>query len=141
MKNKWLFGLPVLTLILCLSLAYCQELTEKEKQVFYEVVEWEMESAADMSDEEAEDAARGIAAKHGISYEQLQDVMTRGYNMPLTAQEEKVADEIKKRLSACGEYPETDILVKVCSEAAAKYRMPTGQAVSTYFRKYPNVPD
>ena len=141
MKTKWVLGMLAMILALFLPLAYSQQLTEKEKQIFYEAMELDMNSPSDISEEEADNAAREFASNHGVTYERVQDIMKRGNNMPLTATEEKAGRELHKMISAYEIFPPPDTFVKICSEVAAKYRMSVGQVLSIYFRQELKAPD
>lgn len=133
--KRWVIILAVLAgLFLAPGISYCQQLTDKEKEIFYQVVEWEMKLPEGLPREEAENAGRKIATDLGITYEQLQDIMQRGYSAPLDEREEEVAQELENMLSVYGEYPPMDKIAGASSELAAKYRMTVGQVESIYFR-------
>lgn len=139
MGKFFVFGVAILSLILCGFQVYGQELGEEELKIFYEEVAWELNMVQDTQEEgmpEAKEAEkiREFASQYGLTREQLEDIMARGYNMPLTSREQEVASELKQTISALGASPLPNDVVGICRELADKYGMSFGQVGSIYGR-------
>ncbi len=131
MTKKCILNTLILSLFLCLPLAYCQELTSNELKIFYDATEYQLKAQASGS---GNLSAQDFASQYGLTEEQLEDVMTRGWGIPLNATEEEVADELKKRLSSPGGENMTPDDMNIMKELANKYSMSLGQVGSIFIR-------
>ncbi len=137
MKEKRILCVLILSLFLCLPLAYCQELTSDELKIFYDAAEYEISIAEQVlaGDDDAIAKAEGFASRYGLTYEELTDLVDRGSGMSLTATEEQVARELRERLSdPKGEEMHSADDIRVMKELANKYGMPLGQVGSILVR-------
>lgn len=89
MKQKWILSLLILSLFLCLPLAYCRELTSNELKIFYDAVEYQLK--AQTGGNNSDSLAQDFASKYGLTEDRLADLMTEGYRIPLNATEKEVA--------------------------------------------------
>lgn len=133
MKEKRILGALILSLFLCLTLAYCQDLTSNELKIFYDAVEYELKAQIDGNNSDS--LAQDFASQYGLTEDELADIMVEGYRIPLNATEEKVADELKKRLSnPRGEKTMSSDDMNIMKELANRYGMMLGQVGSIFIR-------
>ena len=133
MKEKRILGALILSLFLCLPLAYCQELTSNELKIFYDAVECIVKAQVDGNNSDS--VAQDFASQYGLAEDELADIMVEGYRIPLNATEEKVAVELKKRLSnPRGEKMMSSDDMNIMKELANKYGLSLGQAGSIFIR-------
>ena len=132
MKEKRILGALILSLFLCLPLAYCQELTSKEAKIFYDAVECIVKAQVDGNNSDS--VAQDFASQYGLAEDELADIMVEGYRIPLNATEEKVAVELKKRLSNPRGEKMTPDDMNIMKELANKYGLRLGQVGSIFIR-------
>ena len=133
MKEKRILSVLILSLFLCLPLAYCRELTSNELKIFYDAAEYQLK--AQTSGNNSDSLAQDFASQYGLTEDELADLMTEGYRIPLNATEEQVAEELKKRLSSPrGEKMMTSDDMNIMKELANKYGMSLGQVGSIFMR-------
>ncbi len=137
MKKKYILITLILSLSLCLPLAYCQELTDQELKIFYDAAEYEVSIAEQVlagDDVSLDSLPKGFASRYGLTDEELTDLVDRGSRMPLSAKEEEVADELEKRISVSIEKERTLDDINIMKELANKYGMSIGQVGSIFIR-------
>ena len=132
MKKRWILSALILSLFLCLPLAYCQELTSNELKIFYDATEYQLKAQIDGNNSDS--LAQDFASQYGLTEDGLADLMAEGYRMPLNATEEMVADELKKRLSSPRGEQMTPDDMNIMKELADKYGMMLGQVGSIFIR-------
>ena len=132
MKGKLILSALILSLFLYLPLAYCQELTSNELKIFYDASEYSLK--AQIEGNNSDSLPQDFASQYGLTEEQLEDVMIRGWGIPLNATEEEVADELKKRLSGPKGEQMTPDDMDIMKELADKYGMSLGQVGSIFVR-------
>lgn len=129
-------ALTMTVVFLSASLSYCQELSDWERQIFYDAAEWEFSHYEDIAysdtatDEEMNIVTQKFLDQKGITKEQLKDITVRGLKMPLTATEEEVARELRNAT----ENSAFDQIIVVCKNLAYKYGMSLGQVGSIFVR-------
>jgi len=132
MKGKRILSIVFLSLFLCLPLAYCRELTSNDLKIFYDAVEYQLK--AQIGGNNSDSLAQDFTSQYGLTEDELADIMVEGYRIPLSATEEKVADELKKRLSSPGGEKMTPDDMNIMKELAGKYGMSLGQVGSIFIR-------
>ncbi len=131
MKKKWILSILILSLFLCLPSAYCQALTSNELKIFYDATEYQLKAQVSGS---GDLSAQNFASQYGLTEEQLEDVMVRGWGIPLNATEKEVAEELKRRLSSPSGEKMTPDDMNIMKELANKYGMSLGQVGTIFIR-------
>jgi hypothetical protein len=132
MKRKLILSIVILSLFLYLPFAYCQELTSNELKIFYDAVEYQLKAQVDGNSSDS--LAQDFASQYGLAEDELADIMVEGYRIPLSATEERVADELKKRLSSPKGEQMTPDDMNIMKELANQYGMSLGQVGSIFIR-------
>ena len=133
MKEKRILSVLILSLFLCLPLAYCRELTSNELKIFYDAAEYQLKAQIDGNNSDS--LTQDFASQYGLTEDELADIMVEGYRIPLNAAEKEVAEELKRRLSSPrGEDIMTQDDINIMKELADKYAMSLGQVGSIFIR-------
>ena len=127
----------VFSLCLLAGTAYCQELTEREKQIFYDGAELEMSITSEMLEGNQQIEFAQVIGRYGITEEQLDDIIERGRKMPLSAEEERVAQDIREKLSPLPAGPLTEAELRILRDLSLKHGMRLGQVGSVLVRILP----
>ncbi len=123
-----IFLLVLMGLILQPNLSCSQELTTGELEIFYSMLEYGMNYGG--TELFAEDGTNN----YGLTEDELEELMTRGYRMPLSNVEVMVADELKKQLSSPGGEEMNPEDLNIMMEMADEYGMRFGQVISIFVR-------
>lgn len=138
--NKAKIGIMVAAVIfLFVSCGYSQELSDKEREIFYEAtwlgIEGDYQLGTDSSGAGAEEVATKIQqllSQNNLSEDQIQDIMERGRQMPFTAAEEELAQEMNREMI---DDLTPDGIMAALNNLADKYGMSIGQVSSVFTRR------
>ena len=133
-----------LTLFLAVNPAYCQKVTVREMNIYYDALELEAALPDNLTDEEYKARNEEFVRKHGMTLDELDDIMWAAVvdrpDAPLTGRQEKVTEELKSRFSSYAGNPPRNVLYPACCELAAKYNMRPGEVIDLYYRTAPQPP-
>lgn len=125
-------------IFLFVSLGYCQELSDRERKIFYDAAwealqaEYQLSIDPDGVDEEyGQDMMQRLLDQNGITKEQLEDIIERGNKMPFTAAEEQLSRELKTRIT---DDLTPDEIMDTLDDLANEYGMRVGQVSSVFTR-------
>jgi len=114
---------------------YCQQATEKDKQIYYDCMEWQTTIPwKTLSKEEVQAKNKEFAGRYGLSDGQLLDVLGRVRNTPLTDREKGIVKELKDEICVYGRKPAEDPVLKVCREFSAKKGIRLGEVLYLWSR-------
>jgi DNA-binding CsgD family transcriptional regulator len=115
--------------------AYCQQATEKEKEIYYVWREWQNTVSWDtLSKEETEAKNKEFASRYGLTPTQIIYLALLVREAPLTDKEKEITKELQERICVYGRKPPEDIALKVCKELSEKHRIRLGEALYLWDR-------
>ena len=89
---------------LAVNPAYCQEVTAREMNIYYDALELEAALPDNLTDEEYRARNEEFVRKHGMTLKELDDIMWAAVvdrpGAPFTGRQEKVTEELKSRFSS-----------------------------------------
>lgn len=138
MNNARLSIMFTAAIFLCASLGYCQGLSDQELKIYHDIG-WEMlqaeyELGMDPTEEDGqkgEARIRQFLSQNNLTEEQLQSIIERGNEMPFTAAEEKLAQDLKVEMT--DDLTADQIMAKL-RELANRHGMSMGQTSSVFTR-------
>ncbi len=108
MKNL-IFLVVFLSFILSIPAAYCKDVNDWERKMYYEVTDRVYQLPKDYSKEQYQSLIRSFAEEKGLSYSEMMDIIDRVWDQYLTEREVEIAEEL---------WDEISYLPKNSSEAA-----------------------
>lgn len=88
------------SLILAVSVAYSQEVTEWERQVYYKAIDRVSSVPQGSEDADYDRAAIEVAEENGLTFDQLDALRERVWDSGLSEREGIIVDDLYKRLGA-----------------------------------------
>lgn len=139
MKKILSLAIILLSLFLVASAAFAQ-LTDREKNIYYDfqewfnTVQWETQASQDLDAawEELSVKEDEYLKGKGLTREQFYNIEEKVNHTPLSAEERQVALELKTNLASYGKEVPDDVHKKVCSELSKKYGMRPGEVFDVY---------
>lgn len=129
----------IAAVLLLASLGYCQELSDQELGIYYgaawEALQIEYQLGMDPSDEDGERATARMQlflSQNGITEEGLHGIIERGNNMPFTAAEENLAQDMNAEIT---DYLTSEQIMSKLYDLADRYGMNIGQVSSVFTRR------
>ena len=110
-------------MFLSLPIAYSQEVTGWERKVYYEVVEKSYYLPKGSSKEAYNNVMREVAAKHGLTYGEINDIADRVWGQDMTKYEYQIIEALDKKLEALPENASQDQIDKAYKEVANQYNI------------------
>ncbi len=121
------------------SMGHCQELSDRELGIYYgaawETLQAEYELGWDPTEEDgqrAEARIKQFMSHNNVTEEELQGIIERGNNMPFTAAEENLSNDMDAEIT---DYLSGDQIVAKLHELADRYGMSMGQVSSVFTRR------
>jgi hypothetical protein len=128
----------VAAVFLFLSLSYCQELSDKERSIFYDAAwlalqgEYQISIDSQGGIEEVEGKMQQLLDQNNLTPDQLKDIIERGNKMPFTPAEEQLVQEMDREIT---DNLTPDKTMAVLNKLANKYGMSISQVSSVFTRR------
>ncbi|MFC1576344.1 hypothetical protein ACFL3J_01590 [Candidatus Omnitrophota bacterium] len=105
MKKCFIFSIILVSAFLCVTISYSQEFTQRETQIYYDLVtEQGTVEEVDLSGEQRVERFKkidaDIASKYNISARELSEIENKAFYRKLTEKEMAIAAERNKRVDA-----------------------------------------
>ncbi|MFC1643742.1 hypothetical protein ACFL5C_00245 [Candidatus Omnitrophota bacterium] len=120
-------------LLLSASTCFAQELTDWEREVYYDYLE-EYYTSPFPRDEVYIDEV--IASRHGISVDRLVDILDKGIDREPTQREWGIHEELWDQLAALGNNVSVDDYTRVYQRVAGKYGITLRQLYEIEYRTF-----
>ena len=110
-----------LSLLLSVSIAYSQTITGWERKVYYETVDRAASLPEGAPGSEYERVAREVADKHGLTYDEIDDIGRRVWVQDLSEREWDIVEEVDDGIAALPKGYTEDQSKRVYEDVAKKY--------------------
>ena len=121
----------VFAFLFCPCFVYCQQLDATEMSIYFDASEVSMRALAAGQEEPP---MADVAAQHSLTEDKLEDIMMRGWQIPLSSQEQTVAEELKQKLSSPKGEKVTLADLDSMKQIAAERKMSFGQVCTIFVR-------
>ena len=131
MMKKIFFIFMFLSLVLPAKISYCQYLSEREKEIYYEIMKLEYQLAKKdpnlmengdyyYTDRMESNVHNAVARNYGISINQAWDIMERGLARKITPQEMELVERISEEIESLSDDSYTQEQIEELAERVAR---------------------
>jgi hypothetical protein len=116
------------------TIAYCQQLTDWERQVYYDVAEEYLTSSIPRGEGYYDKVRSKIANKHGISVGELKDIVSKGVSREPTDREWAISNELWDLFETLGKNASSQDFDRAYQQIADKYGLTLRQLYEIEYR-------